>query len=239
MKLARYLSLAGVTSRRKAEELIRQGVVSVNGEVVNRPEERVSPSDRVRVREKRVEIPGEYVYLLLNKPAGVITTMEDPQGRPTVSDLVKGVKARVYPVGRLDKDTTGVLLLTNDGELSFKLQHPRYGVAKTYRAGVKGVLSSAALQKLREGIRLEEGRTAPAEVKLIKADERSTEALLEITLRQGWKRQVKRMCRAAGMKVLWLQRVRFAFLGLEGVPRGAYRHLTPGEVRRLKELVMV
>jgi len=173
MKLARFMSLAGIASRRKSEELIRQGMVKVNGEVVDRPEERVSLSDEIEYDGRLFTLPSEYVYVLLNKPPGVITTMYDPQGRQTVADHVKDLNQRVYPVGRLDKDTTGLLLLTNDGELANRLQHPRYRVNKTYLARVKGIPSSRDIAALERGVTLEEGRTAPASVRLVKVKKKT------------------------------------------------------------------
>ncbi len=235
MKLARFMSLAGVASRRKSEELIRQGLVVVNGQVVDRPEERVSSGDEVFFRGKVLEIPVDKVYLLLNKPPGVLTTMHDPQGRPKVADLVSDIQQRVYPVGRLDQDASGLLLLTNDGDLANRLQHPRYGVKKTYRVKVRGIPSEEKVQQLREGILLEEGKTAPAGVKLLRTNKKKNEALLEITLRQGWKRQIKRMCRAVNLSVKQLKRTGFAFLDLQGVKEGEYRYLTVEEVKSLKE----
>ncbi len=235
MKLARFMSLAGIASRRKSEDLIRQGLVQVNGGVVDRPEERVSPGDEVVYNGRPVALPVNYVYLLLNKPPGVLTTLRDPRGRSTVADYIREIKTRVYPVGRLDKDTSGLLLLTNDGELAHRLQHPRYQVKKTYRVTVKGIPAREDIESLESGVELEEGRTAPAEVKVVKIIKKRGEAVLDLTIHQGWKRQVRRMCRKLGWKVLRLKRTRLSFLDLEGVPEGSYRYLSGEEVNRLKK----
>jgi len=239
MKLARYLSLAGVASRRKAEEYIRQGLIQVNGEVVDRPAERVSIGDRVYYRGQEISIPGEFVYILLHKPPGVITTMYDPQKRPTVAQLVKDIKTRVYPVGRLDRDACGLLLMTNDGEMAHRLQHPRYQVPKTYRVRVQGIPAERDLKRLRGGVELQEGCTAPARVKALKINRQSSQSILEIELIQGWKRQVKRMLKAVGLEVIFLQRTRFAGLALEGVAEGSYRYLNASELKHLREMVQL
>lgn len=235
MRLQKFLARAGVASRRRAEELIRTGRVKVNGQTVTAMGVQVEPErDVVEVDGRAVSWSEEKVYYLLYKPPGYVTTVEDPRGRPKVTDLLKGVKERVYPVGRLDYATEGLLLLTNDGDLTLRLTHPRYGVTKTYRALVKGVPDGRALQKLATGVRLEDGVTSPAKVKLLRTGKDT--ALLELTLREGRKREVRRMCAAVGHPVLWLQRTRMAFLTLKGLRPGEYRRLTPEEVDRLYSL---
>jgi 23S rRNA pseudouridine2605 synthase len=225
VRLNAYLARAGVASRRRADELIRAGRVRVNGEP-GQLNTVVGRRDVVEVDGKRVELQ-RLAYVLLHKPAGVVTTARDPQGRRTVIDLVPP-EPRVVPVGRLDADTTGALLLTNDGDLAHRLAHPRYGVPKVYEADVEGSLSREAIQQLREGIELEDGRTAPAEVRLL------ARGRIELTLHEGRNRQVKRMLEAVGHPVRRLHRSRYAALDLGGLEPGAWRTLTSGEVAALK-----
>ncbi len=231
MRLNAYLARAGVASRRRADELIVAGRVVVNGE----PGElhtRVRSGDVVEVDGSRVAAQ-ELAHVLLHKPPGVVTTASDPHRRPTVVDLVAH-RARIVPVGRLDADTTGVLLLTNDGPLAHRLAHPRYGVAKVYEATVEGAPGDEALAALRDGIQLEDGKTAPAEVQVLRTGATST--VLELTLHEGRKHQVKRMCAAVGHPVLRLHRSRYAGLELGELEPGEWRELTPTEVDELREL---
>ena len=227
MRLNAYLARAGVASRRKADELIKAGRVTVNGEPGQL-------NTFVQARD-RVEVDGEPVfaqqlnYVLLHKPAGAVTTAHDPQGRPTVVDLVD-LPERVVPVGRLDADTTGALLLTNDGPLAHRLAHPRYGVEKVYEVDVDGRPDDAALRALAEGVELEDGVTAPASVRCL------APGRIELTLHEGRNRQVKRMLEAVGYPVRRLHRSRYAGLTLEGLEPGAWRELEPSEVRRLSRL---
>jgi pseudouridine synthase len=228
VRLNAFLARAGVASRRRADELIRAGRVRVNG----RPGELhtvVRERDVVEVDGTRVDRQA-LAYVLLNKPPGVVTTAKDPQGRRTVVDLVPA-EPRVVPVGRLDADTTGALLLTNDGELAHRLAHPRYGVPKVYEAEVSGTPSEEALQRLREGVELEDGVSAPAGAKLVGPGR------LELTLHEGRKHQVKRMCEAVGHPVTRLRRVRYAGLGLDGVAEGEWRALSREEVVALATAV--
>jgi 23S rRNA pseudouridine2605 synthase len=225
MRLNAYLARAGIASRRGADELIKAGRVRVNGEP-GQLNTFVSGRDRVEVDGRPVERQA-LTYVLLHKPAGVVTTARDPQGRPTVVDLVSHA-ARVVPVGRLDADTTGALLLTNDGPLAHRLAHPRYGVEKVYEAEVEGVLTDEALLQLAEGVELEDGRTAPARAR------RLHRSRVELVLHEGRKHQVKRMLEAVGHPVVWLRRTRYAGLGVEGLEPGEWRELTPAEVERLR-----
>ena len=229
MRLNAYLARTGVASRRRADDLIRDGRVRVNGEV-GQLNTVVGRRDVVEVDGARVERQ-PLSYVLLHKPAGVVTTARDPQGRPTVVGLVPH-EPRVVPVGRLDVDTTGALLLTNDGDLAHRLAHPRYGVPKVYEADVVGSPSADALARLRDGVELEDGFTAPARVRAVVRGDRSTR--LELTLHEGRKRQVRRMCEAVGHPVRGLRRVRYAGLDLEGLEPGEWRELTSGEVAALK-----
>jgi 23S rRNA pseudouridine2605 synthase len=228
MRLAKYLAAAGVASRRTAEEIIRAGRVTIAGQTVTDPARDVNAEDAVALDGKRVNAaaPARVVYAL-NKPAGVVSTARDPQGRPTVVTLVPQTE-RLYPVGRLDIDTTGLILLTNQGELAHRLTHPRFEVEKTYRAVVGGPpVRESELRRLREGVELEDGRTAPAQVRRIAAD------TIEITIHEGRKHQVKRMCEAVGHPVKRLERIRFGPLELGDLPRGRWRKLTDAEVQAL------
>jgi pseudouridine synthase len=228
VRLNAYLARAGVASRRASDELIKAGRVSVNG---RRGELNtfVDAGDTVEVDGKQVE-QQQLAYLLLHKPAGVVTTARDPHGRPTVVGLVPS-EPRVVPVGRLDADTTGALLLTNDGRLAHRLAHPRYEVDKVYEAEVEGDPPEQALQRLREGVDLDDGRSAPAEAR------RLGRGRVELTIHEGRKHQVKRMCEAVGHPVRRLHRSRYAGLGLGGLDPGEWRPLTAREVSRLLALV--
>ena len=227
MRLAKFLAHAGVASRRAAEELIRAGRVSVRDEVVTDPARDVDSSSRVAVDGEPVA-PEPLEVHMLNKPAGVVSTARDPHGRMTVTQLVRSER-RLYPVGRLDADTTGLMLLTNDGELANRLLHPRYEVPRTYRARVLGRPSEAVLRQLREGIDLSDGRTAPAKVRRVEPD------LLELTLHEGRKRQVRRMLDAVGHPVVELARIAFGPLRLRGLAPGEHRRLTAAEIERLRQ----
>jgi 23S rRNA pseudouridine2605 synthase len=227
MRLAKFLAHAGIASRRAAEELVRSGRVSVGGETVTDPARDVGPGDAVAIDGEPVEPRPERVVYALNKPAGVVSTASDPQRRPTVVSLIES-ELRLYPVGRLDIDTTGLILLTNDGELANRLTHPRYEVPKTYRAIVAGPpVRERALKVLRAGVELDDGRTSPARVTRVARD------TLELTIHEGRKRQVKRMCEAVGHPVRRLERVGFGPLTLGDLAPGAHRRLTSDEVRRL------
>jgi pseudouridine synthase len=231
--LAKYLAHAGISSRRQAEEIIRAGRVKVNGIITAEVATQVDPAyDRIEFDGRMVgtEAP---VYILLNKPSGYICAVEDPHGRPTVLELAGDIKERIYPVGRLDFDTEGLLLLTNDGQFTNLMIHPRYKIVKKYEARVAGKIKDNELTILRSGVRLEDGLTAPAEVRLVSRDEKCS--IIELMIHEGRKRQIKRMCAAIGHPVLKLKRVAFAFLTLEGVDIGKYRYLRKEEVKRLQE----
>jgi pseudouridine synthase len=225
VRLNAYLARAGVASRRGAEELIRAGRVRVNGAVAELATF-VEPSDTVELDGKPLA-PEPLAYVLLHKPAGVVTTASDPQGRPTVVGLV-GHERRVVPVGRLDADTTGALVLTNDGPLAHRLAHPRYGVRKLYEADVEGDPDEDAIRRLAEGVELEDGLTAPAEAR------RLGTGRIELVLHEGRKHQVKRMCEAVGHPVRRLHRPEYAGLRIDGLAPGAWRELTPDEVTALR-----
>ncbi len=235
-RLQKFLAHAGVASRRSCEKLIAEGQVKVNGTVVREMGIKVDPeNDVVEVAGKVIQEKEEKVYILLNKPRGYVTTLRDPQGRPKVTDLLKGLKTRVYPVGRLDFDTEGLLLLTNDGALTYALTHPRHQIGKTYTALVQGVPDQDKLKRFRKGLRLADGPTAPAKVKLLK--KRGNNALLEITIYEGRNRQIRRMCETIGHPVLELKRVSLDFLKLGELAPGEFRRLTKGEIKRLKDKI--
>ena len=225
MRLNAYLARAGIASRRGSDDLIKAGRVRVN-DLPGELNTYVHSGDRVEVDGEEVT-PQGLRYVLLNKPAGTVTTARDPQGRPTVVQLVEDIPERVVPVGRLDADTTGALLLTNDGPLAHRLAHPRYGVEKVYEVDVEGEPDDAALEQLAAGVELDDGLTAPAIVRCLGP------AKLELTLHEGRKHQVKRMCEAVGHPVLRLHRSRYADLTVEGLEPGAWRELEPSEVKRL------
>jgi 23S rRNA pseudouridine2605 synthase len=225
MRLNAYLARAGVASRRKADELIKAGRVTVNGEA-GQLNTFVGADDRVAVDGEPVA-KQRLAYVLLHKPAGVVTTARDPQGRRTVVDLVAH-ESRVVPVGRLDVDTTGALLLTNDGELAHRLAHPRYGVEKVYEAEVEGEPDADDVRRLGEGVELEDGVTAPAHARLV------APARVELILHEGRNRQVKRMLEAVGHPVRALHRSRYANLTLDGLAPGEWRELTRDEIDQLR-----
>jgi 23S rRNA pseudouridine2605 synthase len=225
VRLNAYLARAGVASRRAADDLIKSGRVTVNGEP-GQLNTFVSRGDRVEVDGEQVA-PQRLAYVLLHKPAGTVTTARDPQGRPTVVDLVD-LPERVVPVGRLDADTTGALLLTNDGPLAHRLAHPRYGVEKVYEVEVEGEPDADALGRLANGVDLEDGRTAPARARLL------APSTIELMLHEGRKHQVKRMCAAVGHPVRRLHRSRYAGLTLDGLEPGRWRELRRDEIDRLK-----
>jgi 23S rRNA pseudouridine2605 synthase len=226
MRLNAYLARAGIASRRGSDELIKAGRVRVN-DLPGELNTYVHTGDRVEVDGEPVSAQA-LKYVLLHKPGGTVTTARDPQGRPTVVELVEDIPERVVPVGRLDADTTGALLLTNDGALAHRLAHPRYGVAKVYEVEVEGEPDDAALRLLAEGIQLDDGLTAPA------AAGRLGPSKLELTLHEGRKHQVKRMCDAIGHPVRRLHRSRYANLDLAGLEPGEWRELTQAEVARLQ-----
>lgn len=235
MRLQRYLARAGVASRRGSEDLMTSGRVAVNGTVVRELGAKVDPAaDEVRVDGELVTLGALPAYVALNKPAGYITTMDDPQGRPTVRDLLPdGAAAGLFPVGRLDRDTTGLLLLTTDGELGHRLLHPRHHVPKAYRAIVDGTPSEADLTALRGGVELEDGLTAPAEASLVWSHGGASE--VELVIREGRKRQVRRMMSAVGHPVSALRRISFGPVMLGDLPEGATRPLRDDEVAAVRK----
>jgi pseudouridine synthase len=236
-RLQKILSQAGVASRRSSESLIAEGRVSVNGSVVQEMGTKADPNvDDIRVDGRRIKARQTLRYILLSKPTGFVSTRSDPQRRPTVIDLLQGVREYVYPVGRLDYDSEGLLLLTNDGDLAAMLTHPRHGVERTYEAQVAGVPDADAIDRLRQGIPLDGRRTLPATVTLLHRGRGGRDAVLVITIREGRNRQVRRMCEAVGHPVRALRRTRIGPLEDRHLKPGRWRELTTQEVRRLKAL---
>ncbi|UOY93512.1 rRNA pseudouridine synthase [Ectobacillus sp. JY-23] len=232
-RLQKVIAQAGIASRRKAEELIQQGSVKVNGKVVKELGTKVTRNDRIEVEGIQIE-KEEPVYFMLYKPTGVISSVKDEKGRKAVTDFFPMVKERIFPIGRLDYDTSGLLLLTNDGEFANLLMHPRNEIEKVYIAKVKGIMDNEKVRKLQRGIMLEDGKTAPAKVKVLGSDRKKETALVEITIHEGRNRQVRRMFEAVGCKVTKLKRERYAFLGLGALRPGDGRALTPHEVKQLR-----
>ena len=238
IRLQKLISMAGITSRRSAETLIREGRVSINGEVVRTVGAKADPAaDDVRVDGRRLRFDLRPRYILLNKPKGYVTTRKDPQGRRTVMDLLAGVREYVYPVGRLDYDSDGLLLLTSDGDLAAKLMHPRHAVERVYEAIVVGDPDESALDKLRRGVFLDGERTRPAQVRRggSIAKGRQTLTRLTITLKEGRNRQVRRMCAAIGHPVRRLTRLRMGPIRLGDLRSGRWRDLSPQEIVKLKQ----
>jgi len=234
-RLQKVLAAAGVASRRKCEELIAAGRVQVNEQTVTELGVKVDPSVDAITVDGRAIGAEDKVYVVFHKPKGVITSAADPKGRKVVTDYLKGIKERLYPVGRLDYDTEGLLILTNDGEFAHMLTHPKHHVPKTYLATVKGVPHGTALDKLREGIKLEDGMTAPAEVEYADVDMDNNVAVVQITIYEGRNRQVRRMFDAIGHPVQRLRRIKFGSLHLEGLPRGKFRMLAKEEIKSLRD----
>lgn len=234
-RLQKVLAGSGIGSRRYCEDLIRAGRVRVDGKVATLGMKVDPAKNLICVDGRKFTVSQGHVCLIVNKPKGYVSTVKDPQGRPKVTDLIDIPGVRLFPVGRLDYQTSGLILLTNDGELAYLLTHPKYGIWKTYHVLVKGIPCPKDLNRLREGVPLPEGKTAPARVKLLK-ELPGSQALLEISLREGKKRQVRKMCRYVGHPVVELKRVKLAFLTLKGLRTGEYRFLTQEEIKRLKEL---
>ena len=234
-RLQKLLSQAGIASRRAAEKLIAEGRVAINGRVIREMGTKADLSrDEIRVDGRRISTSERRRYILLNKPVGYVTTRSDPERRRTVIDLLHGVREYVYPVGRLDYDTGGLLLLTNDGDLAAMLTHPRHGVERTYEARVAGMPDEDALERLRRGIPLDGHRTLPADVALLNKRRRDQDGFLRLTIREGRNRQVRRMCDAIGHPVRTLTRTRIGPLTDPRLKPGAWRELTLKEVEKLK-----
>jgi pseudouridine synthase len=233
MRLNKFLATAGITSRRKADELIAEGKVRVNGEVVASLGVKIDPArDKVFVNQKQVTILDDLVYLVMNKPHDCITTASDERGRATVMDFVR-VRERVFPVGRLDRHTTGVLLLTNDGEFANRLMHPRHEVKKAYQVTLDAPLEPEHAAKLSAGLRLSDGKTRPAEVVYIPGGKNK---VIGVVIHEGKNRQIHRMFEALGYKVARLDRVAYAGITYDGLKRSAWRHLSTKEIHTLRKI---
>lgn len=231
-RIQKLIARSGLTSRRQAEEWIRQGRVEVNGRPAELGQSADLRRDRVVVNGKMLATPEKTVTLLLNKPRGYVCSMNDPQKRNLVTELVKDIPERLFPVGRLDYNTEGLLLMTNDGALAHALTHPAYHVDKTYLVKVRGHLTSEMVENMRQGMMLDDGRTAPTKVGKVRTS--GSNYWFEITLHEGRNRQIRRMCEAFGLVVVRLKRIRVAFLSLEGVPSGKYRLLQDAEIKQLR-----
>jgi len=232
IRLEKYLALAGVASRRGSKDIIESGRVTVNGKKVFIPGTRINPEvELVKLDGQEVIIDRQLVYIMLNKPKGYVCTVDDEFDRPTVLDLLPDIKQRIYPVGRLDMDTEGLLLLTNDGDLTNRLIHPRYHVDKVYITWVEGEPSQQTLDRLRQGVKIETGLTSPAKVDIIQKSSGKTE--LKIIIHEGMKRQIRRMCREVGHEVLYLKRIQIGPIELGNLPIGEYRFLSKEEVNEL------
>lgn len=236
-RLQKVIAQAGITSRRKAEKLIEEGQVKVNGKTVKELGTKVSPSDEIEVNGVPID-KEEPVYFLFYKPSGVISSVKDEKGRKVVTDYFPEVEQRIFPIGRLDYDTSGLILLTNDGDFANVLMHPKYHVDKRYIAKVRGIPSKLELRRLADGINLEDGRTSPAKVKLKSLEKKKQTSIIELTIHEGRNRQVRRMFEALGYPVQKLKREGYAFLDLKGLNPGDSRTLTPHEIKQLRNLAV-
>lgn len=237
MRINKYIASCGIASRRKAEELIIENRVKVNGKIINELSFQINEdNDMVEVDGKIIGLEEELVYIMLNKPEGYITTVKDQFDRKSVIDLVKDVGARVYPIGRLDYETSGLLLLTNDGDLTYKLTHPKHEVDKTYIATLRGIPSQSEIANFEKGLYIEDYKTAPAKIKVVKKNIEKNYSVCEIKIHEGRNRQVRKMCRAINHPVMNLSRKSMGKIVLKDVEVGQYRYLTNDEINYLKKL---
>ena len=233
MRLQKFMARCGVASRRKSEEIIEEGRVKINGDIITQPGTKVDPDkDIIEVDNKKIKLEENNVYILLNKPVGYITTVDDEFGRKKVLDLLSDIKERIYPVGRLDYDTSGFLLLTNDGDLAYKLTHPKYEVKKKYIADVEGIPTKNELEQFRSGLEIEDYVTSKAQVKIINSSKGAS--TLEIVIHEGRNRQVRKMCAKIGHPVVNLKRIELDKIKLGNLKEGKWRHLTNKELESLK-----
>lgn len=231
-RLQKIIALSGYCSRRRAEQLVIQGKVKVNGKIITEMGYKTNFSDYIEVEGHPIEKAEDKVYYLLNKPRGIVTTASDDKGRKTVVDLIKTDK-RIYPVGRLDYDTTGIILLTNDGELTAFLTHPKNNIEKVYVAKIRGLITKFDAKKLSNGVIIDGKKTSKAKVKILKIDKKNNSSVVELIIHEGKNHQVKNMFKAIGYEVLKLKRESISFLTLDGVPSGEYRTLNIKEVKKL------
>ena len=233
IRLQKYIAKSGVASRRKAEELILEGKIQVNGKTITELGIKVNPEkDIVTYNGKKLKTEEEFVYILLNKPIGYVTTVKDQFGRDSVLDLVK-IKEHLVPVGRLDMYTSGALILTNDGDFVYKVTHPKHEIEKTYTVTIKGIVKNEEVEMLRKGVKIENYITKPAKVKILKTDEEKNFSRLEITIHEGKNRQVRKMCETVGHKVLALHRSKIAGIGVKDIPLGKWRFLKEKEINKI------
>ena len=233
MRINKYIASSGLASRRKADELIAAGNVKVNNMVLTEPGYDVKPGDLVEVNGTRIEPDEKKVYIMLNKPVGYITSVSDREGRPTVMDLVTDIEGRIFPIGRLDYNTSGLLLLTNDGDFAYRVAHPKHHIEKTYRAKVQGVISREKLAKLRRGVDIGGFVTSPAKAEIIKELPKHT--VVELTIHEGKNRQVRKMFKAVGNQVVELERISIGTIRLGRLASGGYRKLTKEEIEYLQK----
>ena len=231
-RLQKYLANCGIASRRKCEEYILEGKVKVNGNIIRELGTKVNPQKDIVEYENKKVITNNYIYILLNKPIGYVTTVEDQFGRDTVLNLVK-VKERIVPVGRLDMYTSGALILTNDGDFVYKITHPKHEINKTYTVTVKGIINNDEIERLRKGVKIEDYITKPAKVKILKTDIEKDISRLEITIHEGKNRQVRKMCEAIEKKVLALHRSKIGEIGVKDLELGKWRYLSSKEIKSL------
>jgi 23S rRNA pseudouridine2605 synthase len=237
MRINKYIASCGIASRRKAEELITAGRVKINGEVIYELSYKVDEeNDKVDVDGNTISLSNNDVYIVLYKPEGYITTVKDQFDRPSVLDLVKDIDERLYPVGRLDYETSGLLILTNDGDLTYKLTHPKHNVDKVYNAKLKGIPNDIEIKRFETGLEIEDYKTAPAKIKILKTFRDKGYSECEIRIHEGRNRQVRKMCRAINHPVLNLKRVNMGKIGLKNLKVGKYRHLNSEEVSYLKNI---
>lgn len=235
IRLQKFLSNAGVCSRRKAEEYILEGKVKVNGEIVYELGMKIDPlQDEVLFNGKTVKLENDKVYILLNKPIGYVTTVKEQFGRQTVIDLLKGVKQKVLPVGRLDMYTSGAIILTNDGDFIYQVTHPKYEIEKTYQVTVKGIVTNEDVEKLKNGVQIEDYISGKAKVKILKIDQDKKISRIQITIHEGKNREVRKMCMAIGKNVIALHRSKIEDIDVKNLKLGEWRYLSKEEVLRLK-----
>ncbi len=235
IRLQKFLSNAGVCSRRKAEEYILEGKVKVNGEIVYELGMKIDPlQDEVLFNGKTIKLENDKVYILLNKPIGYVTTVKEQFGRQTVIDLLKGVKQKVLPVGRLDMYTSGAIILTNDGDFIYQVTHPKYEIEKTYQVTVKGIITNEDVEKLKNGVQIEDYISGKAKVKILKIDQDKKISRIQITIHEGKNREVRKMCIAIGKSVIALHRSKIEDIDVKNLKLGEWRYLSKEEVLRLK-----
>ena len=234
IRLQKYLAECGIASRRKAEEYIQEGKVKVNGKTITELGVKINPEkDIVYFNNKKVAKQNENIYILLNKPIGYVTTTKDQFNRETVLDLIKGINKRIVPVGRLDMYTSGALILTNDGDFTYKVTHPSHEITKTYIATLKGIITNEEIEKLRSGVEIEDYITCPAKVKILKTDTEKNISRIEITIHEGKNRQVRKMCEAIGRNVMALHRSKIGNIGVKDLKIGEWRYLSQKEIKAI------